>query len=260
MNYQAKPFNQGEKTVWTKTEVFSLDGFPTTPEEDENQFVYLEKTTSVVESEGKRTETFSMFSLEGVARKYKCTFKPVFVKPYFFDYIKGNNPFSDCISDEDGGRMYAEDRFDEIGEDWVLVWKDYSSHTLLDENLDPIPYAQRFDYCGAPFSSEHLILSDEFLSFLKNHPWVVNKDCLKIEDIPCHNAEEGRDLQVKVQICPDAKTYKEIWDYCLRSKGWGHPPSQVRGAICSNACTHSADAKDWFGIRPFLRSPILRRD
>lgn len=237
--------NPNQKFISEKTEVFSVGSY-------DIEYARVERKTTIVRCEGKSTKTVSGFCLEGEVKKFGSTYKPQFVKPEFFEYIKTHHAFSDYKKLSDLAISFATDTVDE---NWGIVWFDGSSHTLLDSNHDPLPYASSHDYSGSPFSNRYVELNDEFLNFLREHPWVVNKKDLRILDIPYYNAEEGRDRYVQVLIQPDPETYKEMFCFYETKKGGGHISCQVKDAICSYLCLFSSKEKDWFGIRPFLKHP-----
>jgi hypothetical protein len=64
-----------------------------------------------------------------------------------------------------------------------LVWFYSSGHMLFDSNAIPYTLPDRFDYIGSPFNNEYCNLP-ELLKYLQSHPWVLNQDELKIENIP----------------------------------------------------------------------------
>lgn len=176
-------------------------------------------------------------------------FWPNLVLPSFFDYIKKNNPFSP--TKDTYVHFLKETDFPNNGE---LIWTSTDDHTLYDSNLEPLPYAKSYDYIGTFFSNKYINFNDDFLNFLREHPWVVNKDTLKIKNIPHYNAENGRDLFVGITVYPDKKTYKEIHEY---SKEKSNSKRYVcfSDLIVGSPCYPFADFPDWFGIKPWLKDP-----
>lgn len=227
-----------------KTEVFQLNGY-------ETEHVRLERCTTTTRSEGKTSKKAGGYYLTGSVKKFGSTYRPQFVKPEFFKYIETNHAFSDYKKLSDLAISFATET---VEKDWQIIWSCGSSHTLLDDNLDPLPYARPYDYCGTPFSNKYVELNDEFLNFLRQHPWVVNNKDIRILDIPYYNAEEDRDKYVQVVIRPDQETYKEMFKSYETVKGRGHVSCQVDDAICGYTCMFNPEEKDWFGIRPFLKN------
>jgi hypothetical protein len=168
-------------------------------------------------------------------------YNPTFVLPPFYDYIKKNHAFGVCAELD---RLIVE--CTENLHDATIVWFCSHDHTLLDQNLEPLPFAITFDYCGTFFSDEFIDFNYMFLDFISNHPWVVNKGDIEVRDIPHYNARDGRDRYVEVVVCPDKETYKEIFDY---SKGTRFNIPELLSGNPGNP----RNVPDWFGIRPWLK-------
>lgn len=132
-----------------------------------------------------------------------------------------------------------------------LVWIYSSGHMLFDSNAAPYTLPHRFDYIGSPFSNEHCNLPD-LLEYLKGHPWVLNKDELKIKNIPYYNCRDGKDKCIsKVIIRPDQETYAKIYELVKADKYFS---SRISEHISSYLHVFYPEThNDWLGIAPFLK-------
>lgn len=182
----------------------------------------------------------------------ECT--PVFVKDSFFESIKTCNPFYN----KDG----AFRNFESIeikNSDIIttnvsfqnLIWMYFSGNMLFNSNEKPITIPHYFDYIGTPFTNEYCNLN-ELLSYLKSHPWVVNKEELVIKNIPYYNAcENSSECISDVLIRPDQQTYEKIYDSC---KGHQYFSCRMKDNICGMSYIFNRESKkDWLGIAPFLK-------
>jgi hypothetical protein len=184
-----------------------------------------------------------------------CT--PIFVKDGFLQAVKKDNPFVRCIS------SFNFDIFDlykikcpldsehEIS-NLNLVWVNPSSHQIFNSDGIPFSLPTHFNYIGTPFSDKYCYLKN-LLKYLKTHEWVVNKDDLEIEDIPYYNAEKDYKRCIsKIIIRPDQKSYEEMFNLEKTGK------SSLRDLMCSYSFMYYPNGnKDWLGIAPFLKKPIL---
>lgn len=189
-------------------------------------------------------------TLEG--EEYK-DYKPLFVNSDFFDLIKTENPFDD--SSESNVFRIFRNKINQTSlenlNDTQLVWVCYSDHTLLDSNLAPLPFCQSYR-CLSTFSDKYIDLNEEFLEWLRNHPWVVNKKEIKMEEIPHYIREDDMTSYVPVSIYPDKETYVEIVNFLKNRSGLYLCLSEV---LSGSPCLPQ-NIPDWFGIRPWLRKPI----
>lgn len=222
-------------TVTTVTEQYELPGF--NPDE-----VYFEKT--IVTRGENVTEIWSIEAGPKAPKHYL----PTFVMPQFFEYIKTNHPF-DFRNRERECLFPGIKSPEEITSEMVFVWISDYDHTLLDKNQRFIPYCHFYDYIDGPFDNECLHLDEKFIAFLKQHPWVVNKDSLEIEEIPSYNASDARTHTIGVKILPDVETYNEIMNRCKKDNNLNDD-----WLFTGAACRYNKEEKDYFGIRPFLKN------
>lgn len=219
--------------IETETTSYELSGFD--PKE-----VFIEKTVTV--TNGKSSTTWSIKPGTKAPKRYH----PRFVKPEFFEYIKTHHAF-------DSYDKHLENLFvdvtdpDQITEDLVFIWDCDYDHTMMDKDKNFIPYCKTYDYAEGPFHNGEVHLNEEFIQFLKQHPWVVNKDSLEITDIPHYNRDGKRNKTVVVKILPDVDTYNEI----MNDKTLREDEARV---ITSKRCVWDIKCKDYFGIRPFLKN------
>lgn len=116
-------------------------------------------------------------------------------------------------------------------------------------------FPTRFGLLNSPFSNKYVELNEEFMEFLRNHPWVRNKDSLEIRDVPDNFLNFGATQYVEVVIQADLETTHEIEDTC---KGYSHRGVNLEGIkgegmLCGlNLVYNRKASKDYFGILPYL--------
>lgn len=164
--------------IETETTSYELSGF--VPKE-----VFIEKTVTV--TNGKSTTSWRLKPGTKAPKRYR----PTFVKPEFFEYIKTHHAFD--YYDKHLENLFVEVTDpDQITEDLVFIWDCDYDHTMMDKDKNFIPYCRTYDYVDAPFHNGEVHLNEEFIQFLKQHPWVVNKDSLEITDISYYNRDEKK--------------------------------------------------------------------
>jgi len=104
-----------------------------------------------------------------------------------------------------------------VPENVFLFYND--GQVIFDHNWNTIPCIHEFDYIGTPFHDGCLDL-EKAIGVLKNHPWVVNKNDLKIEDIPYYNREEDFSKTIRVSILPDKDTYNKLYQKVKNQRDW----------------------------------------
>jgi hypothetical protein len=132
-----------------------------------------------------------------------------------------------------------------------LIWLYTDGAMMFDSDGVPLTKVHMFDYIGTPFRSTRTNIRG-LLAYLKEHPWVVNKDELKIEKIPYYNNDSGEEKMISpyVKIRPDQESYVKMYN---AAKGKKLFCSSIEDLISGNNVTLS-DGYDWLGIREFLRS------
>lgn len=238
-----------EKIEKTVKEIFSV--VDTVPVE----FARLERETSYITGyTGEIKSYIGLYKLEGELTKRGCSFFPELVKKDFFNSLNKSTPFIDCgtsfyFNSETGimRKGYLEGGTE--GDGWQLVWQNTKYRIILDQNFNPIPYAQWFNYHNTPFSDKYVSLDEEFIDFLKNHPWVVNK-----EEIRVHKGGVFTDVQefVEVLIKPDPESYREIWDSFDTNRR--RATHYFMETLCGFRTIRDRKSKDWFGILPYLKN------
>lgn len=130
-----------------------------------------------------------------------------------------------------------------------LIWLYTSGGMMFDSDGLPLTKVHTFDYIGTPFTSTRANIK-RLLAYLKDHPWVVNKDELKIEQIPYYNNDSGNDRMISpyVKIRPDQESYVRMYNSV---KGKKHFSCDLKDLISGNNVSLS-DGYDWLGIREFL--------
>jgi hypothetical protein len=239
-----QPTSETTKVEKTTETVYPIDGF--------NPDMVVLRVTTTTTNDNKPNIYYQL--LYGIGTRYK----PKLVTQEFFELIKKCNPFDtsgeefkSCIIDVEDVVIMDDDNtvYMDLG-GLEMVWLNYSSSIIMDKEGLFIPYARTYDYCGTYFNNEDIDFSDGFFDFLRNHPWVVNKDDIKVEKIPYYNQHEGRDETVTVVVCPDKETYNKMADYAKKEKGGYRCLSLLSSFIVSNY----ASKKDWFGLAPYLKN------
>jgi hypothetical protein len=90
---------------------------------------------------------------------------------------------------------------------------------LFDTDFNPIPLRHDFDYVGTPFHNGLLNLS-KAIEVLREHPWVLNKEELEIEDIPYYNSDDERNQYISVSVLPDKDTYTGFYNSVIGENYW----------------------------------------
>lgn len=241
MSYSTKLTEITREVVCTRREVYSLGDYPI-------DRAHLVKTSRTTIANGEVNKVLNPFRLGGEVKKYNDSYKPVFVKPTFFTLIaKTSPPFTDKFLNKNTIRS----GFEEVEDDWKIVWFSYGrfDSAMLDDQLNPLPVVFDPDKYGNIFTDQYMNVNGELLEFLRNHPWVVNKKRIQIEKN--RNLDEGWKERIKVVIRPDAKTYKEIWDFYANEPSISY---RVYGAVLGHSYAMAREGKDWLGIHPFLLS------
>lgn len=194
----------------------------------------VSRSSNKVETEdgakdGMKTEKVE-YSLVGDLRKYGHQFKPYF-------------------ETATSGKVESCENLDDLGEGWKVNWHNDYLPLQLDENRNPVPIEYE---AGWFFTDRQFCLDDNFLDFLREHPWVIDKNQVQVTPVSTGKC-------VPITVKPDAKTFKEIWDFLYEAGPKGCPvnPSLVRMEILSVKCLHDPQATDWLGIRPFLKNSAL---
>jgi hypothetical protein len=214
----------------------------------DTSLAYLKVTSSTVQPSGKTSvviEVINVVKDKNLKVLKQC--RPTFVKDSFFEYIKTNNPFWTYEYHEMSDEEILEGNISEKN----LVWFYNSGHMLFDSNAVPYTLPRRFDYIGSPFINKHCNLP-ELLKYLKGHPWVLNKDELKIEDIPYYNCHDGCDKCISdIIIRPDQETYAKIYELVKTDKFFScRVPEHISSYLY---LFNSEKHNDWLGIAPFLK-------
>jgi hypothetical protein len=214
----------------------------------DKSLAYLQVTTSTVEPSGKTSAVVEVINaVKDRNLKVLKGCRPTFVKDSFFEFIKTNNPFWTYEYHEMSDEEILEGNISEKN----LVWIYSSGHMLFDSNAVPYTLPRRFDYIGSPFNNEHCNLP-ELLEYLKGHPWVLNKEDLKIENIPYYNCHDGCDKCISdIIIRPDQETYAKIYELVKADKYFS---SRISEHISSYLHVFYPEThNDWLGIAPFLK-------
>lgn len=233
-----EPISKSETKIVTEVFHYEIPGF--------NLERFVMKETVTYRDNNEPVKWYELIDLTPKKHYY-----PSFVEKRFFEEIKTKNPFDTRVSKDIGyisAKVYSSDPSN-IDPEWEIILVSVSDNTIMDKNDVPIMYAKWYDYIGTPFSSRVIKLDENFLEFLRNHPWVVNKDSLEIEEIPYYNNGSGDETFVSVQLLPDLETYLEMKEY---TKNYGKY-TRIHEVITSSICSYNKDAKDYFGIRPFLK-------
>lgn len=150
---------------------------------------------------------------------------PTLVKPNFFEFIKENNPWSTVKNVYGWSEIaYKEKDFTlELIEKCIqtnlLIFAYTDGHMIFDVKGKIIPYARYYDYIGTVFDNKRADLP-KMIDHLKKHSWTINKEELKIHDIPYYNQDEGRTQYIAPKLLPDQKTYQKLYEKVKEDKFW----------------------------------------
>jgi hypothetical protein len=235
-------FENTRHTTFTEIASYIIPGV-------DKSLAYLQVTTSTVEPSGKTSAVVEVINaVKDRNLKVLKGCRPTFVKDSFFERIKTNNPFWDCECHEMSDEEILEGNISEKN----LIWFYSSGHMIFNSNAVPYTLPYRFDYNGSPFSNEHCILP-ELLEYLKGHPWVLNKEDLKIENIPYYNCHDGCDKCISdIIIRPDQETYAKIYEFVKADKSFScRIPEHISSYL---HVLYPEKHNDWLGIAPFLEN------
>lgn len=171
---------------------------------------------------------------------------PSFVEPGFFDNLRTMNPWGDGF--EQTGVIktstYAKvpvSQWKKEWENWKIVFLNGWDSMIYDSEGVPLPCAEWVN--GTFFEHRMFNLTEDFLSHLRNHPWVVNKDDIRVE-FSC-----GYEC-VHVRICPDRDSYLKALEIRETMEHWS-----VTEILSGEPFAFGGDTPDFLGIGPFMKSP-----
>jgi len=178
-----------------------------------------------------------------------------FVKPEFFEFIKTKDPHRryDGLSSWgwelfviDEHKISVEEIYNLIEKDQFVYWYG-SGHQIFDSKKNILPFARHFDYISHIFHNGHAKLP-ELLEYLKTHDWVINKENVKITDIPYYNSDESHSKMIEVIIKPDNKSFQAMYERCKDKDNWS---THMDDYVKSYCITKKYDP---MGLLPFLKN------
>jgi hypothetical protein len=226
----------------------------------------IEAELHVTMENGKMTNATLEGKFSAGGKKPDCW--PTIVKPEFLEFIKTQNPWAQVKGKFgwDGMAMEAKELAKlvlanpefEIDPE-LFMWTYNSGHLIFDRFGDPVPVPYCFDYIGTPFTNERCDLK-AMLAHLKQHPWIVNREELFIDDIPYYNNEDGWKQYIRgkelpwVQVLPDKESLKAIYKRGLE-KDKEFFSVRMKDLILSDAVYNwpKTEEKDWLNIRQFYK-------
>lgn len=123
-------------------------------------------------------------------------------KQNFKDVLIGKKHIPEVI--EDVGTLSFP-----ISNDWLLVLWNWGSYKIADLNYDFIPIPIHLNYMNGEVDNEKYDL-DKLLKKLKENKHVINRENLKITNIPYYNAEEDRDQTIDFLYLLDKEDYQKV--------------------------------------------------
>lgn len=96
-----------------------------------------------------------------------------------------------------------------ISNDWLLVLWNWGSYKIADLNYDFISIPIHLNYINGGVDNEKYDL-DKLLKKLKEDEHVINRENLKITNIPYYNAEEERDQTIDFLYLFDKEDYQKV--------------------------------------------------
>ena len=95
-------------------------------------------------------------------------------------------------------------------DDYLLFLWNVGAHQLFDFNEDFVPYPILIDYMDFVSNANYDL--DEMMRILKESPYVVNADKLKIERIPYYNASENHTLHIPFHVLLTKEDFQKYQD------------------------------------------------
>lgn len=207
------------------------------------EIVKLEENITKTEEikEDKTVKTHNISYKLVTSKKIEKTFgRPIIFCPEFLEVIKTKNPFSQIRN-----FLYKDYQLDikdiNLIPEGVILFLNFGSHELWDLEFNPVSYCRQITY----HEDHTLDFNQKFLDFLRNHPWVIDKD-VSIRSL--YDCSDYIDLEVYVDQETFSKIYKEA-----------HPNGRYQGYkiivdyISSNNYRYNKKKfTDWFGLEPYL--------
>lgn len=218
--------------------------------------IKLEETnirTTIIKNGNKETtikKSSKLVTTKEIQKKYG---NPYLIKPEFLNYIKTHNPFmiSNLVKFDFKDFIINLDNHENNFE-YVILFLDASSHSLWNVDLNPVSYCIDCGYIDTSFTDEYINLDLDFISFLKNHPWVVNKNNLTISDVPRYYESDPTTQYIPVSLYCSDEELKIVYDEAFDGK---RPTNfnKLRALTSLSYISNKNKLTDWFGIAPFLK-------
>lgn len=198
----------------------------------------------------------AVFHGNGPGKEYKSY--PVVVKDAFWEMIKTMNPWW-TVQHKFGWTDVVIEAKEALKLDKIdlknIIYQCGSNHMVYDHTGKPIAMPYAFDYIDSPFTNDVIDL-EKALKHLKKHKWVLNKEDLRIADVPYYNNESGTKKWITgsdelpyVVVLPDQKTYEHLYELAKGDstvlKGF------VYGDKWYNWKLKKENCKDYLGMRQF---------
>ena len=123
-------------------------------------------------------------------------------KQNFKDVLIGKKHISEVIEDVSNLSF-------PISNDWLLVLWNWGSYKIADLNYDFISIPIHLNYMNGGVDNEKYDL-EKLLEKLKKDKHVINRENLKITNIPYYNAEEERDQTIDFLYLLDKEDYQKV--------------------------------------------------
>lgn len=123
-------------------------------------------------------------------------------KQNFKDVLIGKKHISEVI--EDVSKLSFP-----ISNDWLVILWNWKSYKIADLNYDFIPIPIHLNYMNGEVDNEKYDL-DKLLEKLKEDKHVINRENLKITNIPYYNVEEERNQTIDFLYLFDKEDYQKV--------------------------------------------------
>lgn len=170
----------------------------------------------------------------------------VLIDDNFLNFIKTNNPFAFIENELPSINKFSKEDIYDMIQSGSFLFMYYSGHMLFDCNKKPLPYAKSYDYISTILNNKYCDL-DKLLIHLKEHEWVINKDDIKIEDIPYYNADDEQNQFIRVSIYPSVESYQDLYEVYKDSE---YPSTKMDKFISS---INDYTKYDPMGLLPFMK-------
>lgn len=199
-----------------------------------------------------RSKTQQLISEREISKKIGNEYYIAYVKD-IKEYIKSLNTINPYHDDKHKKGLYEANILKLIKDKKFdiknIVYQFSNGHMIFNYKMKPLTTVYNFDYIGGGLDNGNYHLK-RLMAYLKEHPYIVNKDDIEILDIPYYNCEKGRTKYLKIKVLAPQDEFVKIWDIVKDTQDY--PSTRVSDYICSHY-SESTDY-DFLGIKQFRKN------